>query len=178
MARPHRYIAFLRAINVGGRTVKMDRLRALFEEIGTSVETFIASGNVIFDSTSRGGRALEKKIEAHLESALGYAVATFLRTPAELHTITAHVPFDDADVKAGTVYVSFVAETVRAAAAAAVIALSDEGNAFHVDGREIYWLRRPTDSRFEAPPLERAIGAPTTMRNLNTVRRLAEKYAS
>ena len=41
-----RYIAFLRAINVGGHTVKMDQLRALFEELGLSnVETFIASGN-------------------------------------------------------------------------------------------------------------------------------------
>src|SRR5690606_22834003 len=130
-------------INVGGHTVKMDRLRALFEEIGTNVETFIASGNVIFDSTARGGRSLERKIEVHLESALGYAVATFLRTPAELRTITSGLPFDDADVKAGTVYVSFVAEPVTNAAARAVLALSNESNAFHVEGREVYWLRRP-----------------------------------
>jgi len=44
-----RYIAFLRAINVGGHTVKMDTLRALFESLGfLNVETFIASGNVLF----------------------------------------------------------------------------------------------------------------------------------
>ncbi len=43
-----KYIAFLRAINVGGHTVKMDYLRVLFETLGFSdVETFIASGNVI-----------------------------------------------------------------------------------------------------------------------------------
>ena len=49
-----RYIAFLRAINVGGRhTVKMDFLRDFFESLGFSnVETFIASGNVVFDSSS------------------------------------------------------------------------------------------------------------------------------
>ena len=46
-----RYIAFLRAVNVGGRIVKMDALRAHFEAAGfTGVETFIASGNVIFSS--------------------------------------------------------------------------------------------------------------------------------
>ena len=43
-----KYVALLRAINVGGHTVKMDRLRRLFEELGfKNVETFIASGNVI-----------------------------------------------------------------------------------------------------------------------------------
>ena len=177
MARAYRYIAFLRAINVGGHTVKMDRLRALFGEIGLNAETFIASGNVIFESPPRGGRALEKKIETHLEAALGYAVATFLRTPAELRTIVERVPFDDAEAEGGTVYVSFAAEPVSEAAAGAVLGLSDGTNAFHVDDREIYWLRRATDARFDAPPLERTVGMPMTMRNLNTVRRLAAKYA-
>ena len=45
-----RYITFLRAINVGGHTVKMDRLREIFESLGfANVETFIASGNVVFE---------------------------------------------------------------------------------------------------------------------------------
>lgn len=45
-----RLFAFLRAINVGGRTVKMERLRREFEVFGfPGVETFIASGNVVFD---------------------------------------------------------------------------------------------------------------------------------
>jgi len=40
-----RYIAFLRAINVGGHTVKMDRLRALFQELGLAdVRTFMEFG--------------------------------------------------------------------------------------------------------------------------------------
>jgi uncharacterized protein (DUF1697 family) len=68
-----KYVAFLRAINVGGHTVKMDYLRHLFETLGLSnVETFIASGNVIFDSPSRNTKTLEKKIERHLLEKLGY----------------------------------------------------------------------------------------------------------
>ena len=48
-----RYIAFLRALNVGGHTVKMDHLRSLFEALGFGgVESFIASGNIIFDTPS------------------------------------------------------------------------------------------------------------------------------
>ncbi len=46
-----RYVAFLRAVNVGGRTVKMDLLRELFAQLQfKNIETFIASGNVIFDA--------------------------------------------------------------------------------------------------------------------------------
>ena len=57
-----RYIAFLRAINVGGHVVKMDALRRLFESLGFSnVETFIASGNVLFETNLNSD--LEKKIE-------------------------------------------------------------------------------------------------------------------
>lgn len=58
-----RYIALLRAINVGGHTVKMDRLRTLFAQVGlANVETFIASGNVIFDTPIQDTRALEQRI--------------------------------------------------------------------------------------------------------------------
>jgi len=80
-----KYVAFLRAINVGGHTVKMDHLRRLFEAIGfTNVETFIASSDVIFDSTSKSTKALERKIEDYLHRTLGYEVATFIRTTSEV----------------------------------------------------------------------------------------------
>src|SRR4030095_12804333 len=80
-----RYVAFLRAINVGGHIVKMDQLRKLFTQLGfTDVETFIASGNVLFTSPSKSGAALEAKIEKHLKAALGYEVATFVRTATEV----------------------------------------------------------------------------------------------
>lgn len=56
-----KYIAFLRTINVGGHTVKMDNFRRLFAALGFAyVETFIASGNVIFDTASMGKMTVEK----------------------------------------------------------------------------------------------------------------------
>ena len=78
-----RHIAFLRAINVGGHTVKMDHLRQLFESLGLlNVETFIASGNVIFDSPDENVQALEKQIESHLHESLccGDVYQIFIRT--------------------------------------------------------------------------------------------------
>ena len=89
-----RYIAFLRAINVGGRTVKMDRLRELFEAMKfTDVSTFIASGNVVFNAPGKDPVVLETRIEKHLQQSLGYEVATFLRTPSELATMATFEPF-------------------------------------------------------------------------------------
>ncbi len=89
-----RYIAFLRAINVGGHTVKMDALRQHFESLGfTGVETFIASGNVVFETESTDAQALERQIEGALHAALGYEVATFIRTTAELAAVAQYEPF-------------------------------------------------------------------------------------
>src|SRR5512140_195973 len=89
----NRKIAFLRAINVGGHVVKMDALRAIFSSLGfTDVETFIASGNVVF-SANGSDSALETKIETALEKELGYAVATFVRSIDELGTIAARELF-------------------------------------------------------------------------------------
>ena len=67
-----KFVAFLRAINVGGHLVKMDQLRSLLEELGfVNVETFIASGNVIFESRAGATAPLERKIERVLRDGLG-----------------------------------------------------------------------------------------------------------
>ena len=89
------FIAFLRAINVGrGRTVKMQSLRQIFESLGLSrVATFIASGNVVFETTAKETKTLERKIERELKEALGYEVRTFVRGEAELARIANYRPF-------------------------------------------------------------------------------------
>ena len=89
-----RYVAFLRAINVGGHVVKMDVLRAAFDELGfENVETFIASGNVIFDTREKDIPAVERRIEQALQSTLGYEVATFIRSLEEVAGIARYRPF-------------------------------------------------------------------------------------
>jgi uncharacterized protein (DUF1697 family) len=89
-----RYIAFLRAINVGGHIVKMQDLRRLFESWGLSaVQTYIQSGNVVFEADGKRPRDLEKVLEERLQEALGYRVATFLRTERELADIAKYWPF-------------------------------------------------------------------------------------
>ena len=61
----------------------MKRLRAEFKALGLAdVQTFIASGNVIFGTRARDRAALVRRIEAHLHAAFGFEVHAFLRSPA------------------------------------------------------------------------------------------------
>ena len=175
-----RHIAFLRAINVGGHTVKMDRLRALFEALGhANVETFIASGNVIFESRARNALTLERQIEQHLRDALGYEVATFLRSPAELAAVAAYEPFPSAGPDT-SLYVAFLKTPPAAESSQKLAALRTETDEFYVHARELYWLRRGglSESTISGALLERTLGGPMTMRNVTTVRKLAAKYAA
>lgn len=172
-----RYIAFLRAINVGGHLVKMDRLRELFGEMGfENVASFIASGNVIFDAKAKAD-ALEKKIETQLKEALGYEVATFLRTPKELAALAALRPYDDEETAHG-LYVGFLKDAPSAEATEKLLSLRGETVDFAVRGREVWWLSRISmaDSRISNGTLEKALRMAATFRNVTTVRKLAAKY--
>jgi len=174
-----RYVAFLRAINVGGHVVTMDRLRGAFEALDLArVETFIASGNVIFESRAAAA-TLERRIEAHLHRELGYEVATFLRTDAEVAAVAACRPFPAAALAAAAALnVAFLAAPPGAGARRALAELETDVDAFHLDGREVYWMcrRKQSESKFSNAVLERRLALSATLRNITTVRKLAAKY--
>ena len=173
-----RYVALLRAINVGGRFVKMDRLRELFAGMGLrDVETFIASGNVLFDSRGKNAAALERRIEQGLADALGYEVDTFVRTPAELAAVAAFDPgFRGANDPAYDLWVGFLKAAPDEDAVRKVGALVAPTDEFRFEGRELYWGRRKrsTDQLRVIAKLDRIVGGSMTMRNVTTVRTLAE----
>ena len=175
-----RYVAFLRAINVGGRIVKMDKLRELFTSMGfRGVETFIASGNVIFDA-GPDAKSLEKRIADSLRKALGYEVGTMLRTIADVHRVARHAAFPDAElVKPGTsLHVGFMARAFTPTSRTTAMAFLPPGDDFHLHKSELYWLTRTGvgKSEFSLARLEKALGYIGTFRNVTTVRKLAEKY--
>ena len=175
-----RLIAFLRAINVGGHIVTMDALRGLFESMSfQEVETFIASGNVIFRSPSRDVRALERRIENHLHESLGYEVKTFVRTESELSAIAHYQPFEESRVKsAGAFCIGFLAEPLTAEARKALFDLKTDIDDFHSHGREVYWLckKKQSESTFSNTVFEKKLKIRTTFRGANTIGRLAAKY--
>jgi uncharacterized protein (DUF1697 family) len=175
-----RYAGFLRAINVGGHTVKMDALRGHIESLGFGgVETFIASGNVVFDSAKRSASAIEETIEDGLRDALGYEVATFVRTIPELEEIAGREPFGDGHRDEGSEFYITLTRTEPSAGAVERLRAHESGvDTFAIVGREVYWRCRKSisTSEFSGAKLEKALGAPATMRNVKTLRRMAAKY--
>ena len=177
-----RDVAFLRAINVGGHVVRMERLRSLFEGLGFSeVETFIASGNVIFRTGEKDTQSIEAQIARGLEEALGYEVATFIRTEAELAQIAAYEAFPQAQVEAATAYnIAFLHEPLGEQAKQALKGLQTEIDAFVVRATEIYWLcqKKQSESTFSNAVLEKRLRVKSTIRGVATVQRLAARFGS
>lgn len=89
-----RYVALLRAVNVGGRKVEMAKLRAAVEALGfENVATYIASGNLFFDAPRAAKATLTEELETGIAAAFGIEVPVILRTVAELEEVCALVPF-------------------------------------------------------------------------------------
>src|SRR5215471_1898637 len=168
-----RLIAFLRAINVGGHVVTMAKLRKEFEAVGLEdVETFIASGNVIFTSRSRDLAVLEKKIESRLRASLGYEVATFVRTAEEVAALADYKPFGAAQLASaserGAFCVGFLDKPLDKAAVRGLMAFKSDIDDFHTKGREVFWLcqKRQSESTFSNVNMEKALKVRATFRGM------------
>ena len=176
-----RTVALLRGINLGRRRVKSTELRRAFEALGFGdVVTFLASGNVIFDARGGSTEELTSRIEAGLRDALGYEVPTFVRTCGEV----AEAANPDRLMGSGlsneegvTINVVFLREAVPKDLMDVTDGYRSDDDDFIAAGRELYWLRRGRMSESPAwVPLDRALGRRGTIRNLNTVRRLLERF--
>ena len=159
----------------------MESLRTLFGQMGLqNVETFIASGNVIFQSRAAEA-TLVRKIEAGLHEALGFEVNTFLRSAAELARIAGHQPFDAAAMASDdAMNIGFLAAPMPAAAVETLMGLRSEIDDFHVHGREVWWrcARKQNESTFSNASFERACKLRVTFRGINTVQKLAAKLGA
>lgn len=174
------YVAFLRGMNLGGRRIKNEELRAEFEALGfAEVGCFRASGNVIFAADEKNEAKLTKKIEAGLGEALGYEVPVFLRSAAELRAVAALQPFDAKALQAskGKLQVTFLAQKPKAAARKRALALASDDDRLAIEGRELYWLPKGglSDSELDLKELASALDQ-NTVRTMGTVEQIVLKY--
>ncbi|HEX3324615.1 MAG TPA: DUF1697 domain-containing protein, partial [Solirubrobacterales bacterium] len=166
-----RYVAFLRGMNLGGRRIANEELRAHFEALGCEeVGTFRASGNVIF-ARDRSPAKLSADLEAGLAAALSYEVPVFLRSAKELRAIAAHEPFSPSQVgvSKGKLQIALLERKPTAAAAKKALALSTEEDRLAIEGRELYWLPDGglSESELDLKALAVILG-PTTIRTKGT----------
>jgi uncharacterized protein (DUF1697 family) len=172
------HAAFLRGINLASRRrISGAELRSLFEEMGfRDVDTFRASGNVVFDSARKPAAA---RIEKALEESKGFEVTVFLRAAGEVRTIAAHDPFDRELVEAsnGKLQVAILPAKPAARARKEVLALVTDEDRLAFGDRELYWLpsglMRETGLNLKA--VEKLLG-PWTMRTKATIEQMAAKY--
>jgi uncharacterized protein (DUF1697 family) len=178
---PGRHVALFRALNVGGHTVKMDRLRDICIDAGLSgVETVIASGNILFEPDRRSPAKIEALLEGALRTALGYEVTTFVRTSAELAALLDANPYaGEALAGKGCVAVGFFQAPPTVATVEAVRAESTPIDTLDVLGRELWWCAREGQGRpsINDAAWRRMKLPPMTVRNLTTVSKLAAKAA-
>jgi uncharacterized protein (DUF1697 family) len=91
-----RYIALLQGINVGSRRVPMERLRQIFESLGLiNVKSYIASGNIFFDTEKPNLADLSDLIEQKLHDELNFKVPVFIRSTDQIEKIIKLAPFND-----------------------------------------------------------------------------------
>ncbi len=171
-----RYVAFLRGINLGKRRPAMSLLKTLFEEAGfKNVATFIASGNVVFESAAKDRGQLEQQISKHLHAALGYEVECFVRTAEEVLAIGHSEPFRTPIEGITTVHACLLHEPLAAASARKLQKVKTATDEFAIGKREFYWLCRIkiNESIIWKHPAMKEIALPSfTMRNMSSVRKL------
>jgi uncharacterized protein (DUF1697 family) len=168
-----KYVAFLRAVNVGKRQIKMVELKELFESLGfENVKTFIASGNVIFESDEESKKLLVEKIEIEIKKRFGFHSEVVLRTSGELNEIINKNPFSTIPLDKNTIlYVGFLYGQMDSTSIQTIEKLNNDVDTFKVLDHEIYALRRKDkgESILNTNVLNKYIKIPMTMRNWNTV---------
>jgi uncharacterized protein (DUF1697 family) len=171
-----RYIALLRGINVGGRTpVKMAELKACFEALGfDNVSTYIASGNVLFESDEHNAAKLTTTIEGAIEQRFELPVKVVVLDRKAYARIAQAIPkpwIGDRTLRANVAFLRRGTDAEQVVRGLQPDAAIEEVKV--VDGAILWATRRDSLNR---SVMRKLIGGPAykelTVRNLNTTLKL------
>ena len=174
------YIALLRGVNVGGKNkIKMAELRRLLEAMGLDrVQTYIQSGNIVFESNDKE-ELLQKKIERKIEEEFGFSVSVVLRTAVELEKIIRNCPFSEKAVSEAedsavgeSLYVALLLESPPQEAIERLNNYKNEYETFQAENREIYLLFYHSIRNSKLANQLQKLGTPVTVRNWKTLNKL------
>jgi uncharacterized protein (DUF1697 family) len=172
-----RYVAFLRAVNIGRRRVAMATAREILSDLGLAeVSSYVNSGNLMFSATGKAADH-EALIRSAMEKRLGFELTTFVRTAAQVRALVEQRPFGV--LPAGHTHFALLPLTrLTAQEKRAVEAMSNDRDEVLVPGRDVHWLIRAksTETTLGAKQwLDALPGNPTTARNMTMLTRLAER---
>lgn len=168
------YVALIRGINVGGKNkVPMADLKSALSAIGLDkVQTYIQSGNVLFESKDEA-ETLRPRIEGEIHKAFGIPATVVLRTAEQLKRIIANCPYLASSLLDGeSIQVSVLTEAISQKAVEILSSNGTDIDEYHIHGEEIYFLFRQSvlDSKL-AKSLQK-LGETVTSRNWNTIIKL------
>jgi uncharacterized protein (DUF1697 family) len=175
-----RYVAFLRAINIGGRRASSQQLASCLETRGfENVANFRASGNLIFDASRAPETAITKRADEALTAGLGFEVRAFVRTAAQVRAIADFEPFPPAVLakSKGKLQVALLAKAPSKGVRDEVLALATDADPLAISGRELYWLPSgPTmQTDLDLRRLDTLVGD-NTRRTKNMIGEIAAKF--
>lgn len=172
-----RYVAFLRAINVGGhRIIRMADLKAALEEDGfANVQTYIASGNVLLQYPSPDPVEIRCTVERVIAGRFGLDVEVMLRAHAAIRDMVERDPFGDVELgKQITGYVTLLYEPPGPALVEAIEGLSTDVETLRVRGSDVFTTYyRERGKAEQVTGLEKKLKLVGTTRNWNTMLKLA-----
>lgn len=172
-----RYVAFLRAVNLGHRRVPMATACAALERLGyDDVGSYVNSGNLLFTSADKAVDC-ERAIRAELEDVFGFEITTFVRTATQVRALAADQPFGP--IAAGhTHFVLLPLNRLSAKDKATVEAMSNDHDEVVVLGGDVHWLIRSksTETTLGSKQWRDALpDNPTTARNTTMMAKLVTK---
>lgn len=172
-----KYVAFLRGINVGGKTIiKMEALRQVFSALGfENVKSYIQSGNVIFETRKTDDQKLAAKIEAAVEKEF-FKTPVMVRSIDEIKDAFENNPFADEKFEDKLFHILFLSEKLSDEKAEMLLSKSTENEKFAVRNREVYCLLRDgvADSLLGKKFIDNKLKTPATARNWRTIKKLLE----
>jgi uncharacterized protein (DUF1697 family) len=174
------YVALLRAVNVAGKTLKMEDLRQVASSLGhTDVSTYIQSGNVVFKCPRTNPAKLARQIEERLARDLALETTVLIRSHQNLAEIAANNPFLRQGHDPSKLHMTFLATQPTAEAAVRLTLPAGEPEEFSLQGHDVY-LYYPNGygrSKVSNAYIERRLGVPATTRNWATLLKLRDLSA-
>jgi uncharacterized protein (DUF1697 family) len=176
-----RYVALLRGINLlNSRRIKMPALEAIFTASGAkNVRSYIQSGNIVFTAPASALKKIAVNVDREMNASHGFGCHLTTRTQPELEAIIAANPFADRLCDGKTLHVVFLADMPTPEQVATLDPNRSPGDEFRVIGREVF-LYLPNGmarTKLSNQWLDSRLKTTSTVRNWNTVRKLAEMMA-
>lgn len=176
------FVAFLRAVNIGKRQVRMAQLREWLEADGfTDVETYIQTGNVRVSTRMRSKAKVEQRLEELLLERCGFDVSCIVLTPAELSGVyddamALEPPFPKSDDQRR--YVVFFKDPIEADVVEEMAAYDRGKERIWAFGRSVHvWIAGNFHEAKVFGAFKKAL-ATGTNRDLKVVATLAERWGA